>query len=122
MRLLSWLVGAVVILLVLWAIVTRPLPLGIEASAPFADLVIRGLHVLAVAFALCLYRVAAGPTAPDRIVAVDILGVLIVGFCALLSVVSGHSWYLDIGIAWALQSFIGALALSKHLEGRPFDE
>ena len=27
-----------------------------------------------------------------------------------------------IGIAWALQSFIGIMALSKYLEGKDFDE
>ena len=50
------------------------------------------------------------------------LGVLIVGFCAILGIPTGRSWYMDIGIAWALQSFIGTLALAKYLEGRGFDE
>jgi multicomponent Na+:H+ antiporter subunit F len=63
-----------------------------------------------------------GPTAPDRAVAIDMLGTLIVGFCALLSLSTGRDWYIDIGIAWALQSFIGIMALSKYLEGKDFDE
>ena len=58
----------------------------------------------------------------DRIVAIDILGILIVGFCALLCIPTGRGWYIDIGIAWALQSFIATLALSKYLEGKGFDE
>ena len=72
--------------------------------------------------ALCLYRVFKGPTAPDRAVAIDMLGILIVGFCAILSIATGRDWYIDIGIAWALQSFISILALGKYLEGRRFDE
>jgi multicomponent Na+:H+ antiporter subunit F len=71
---------------------------------------------------LCLFRLLRGPTAADRIVAIDIFGVLIVGFCAIAAVATGTSWYIDIGIAWALQSFVGTLALSKYLEGRGFDE
>jgi multicomponent Na+:H+ antiporter subunit F len=71
---------------------------------------------------MCLYRVLRGPTAPDRAVAIDMLGILIVGFCALLSLPTGRDWYIDIGIAWALQSFIGIMALSKYLEGKDFDE
>jgi len=63
-----------------------------------------------------------GPTPADRAVAVDTLGILIVGFCAVLSISTGRDWYIDIAIAWALQSFIGALALAKYLEGRGFDE
>ena len=73
-------------------------------------------------FAMCLFRVIAGPTPADRAVAIDTLGILIVGFCAILSIPTGRDWYLDIAIAWALQSFIGALALAKYLEGRGFDE
>ena len=71
---------------------------------------------------LCLYRIGRGPSAPDRTVAIDILGIMIVGLCALLTISTNRSWYIDIGIAWALQSFISTLALSKYLEGRGFDE
>jgi len=34
----------------------------------------------------------------------------------------GRDVYIDIGIAWGLQSFIGTLALAKYLEGRSFDD
>lgn len=71
---------------------------------------------------LCLYRIGRGPSAPDRTVAIDILGIVIVGFCALLSLGMGKDFYLNIALAWALLSFIGTLALAKFLEGRSFDE
>ncbi|MBN1456852.1 MAG: cation:proton antiporter [Sedimentisphaerales bacterium] len=71
---------------------------------------------------LCLYRVGRGPSAPDRTVAIDILGTVMVGFCAILSMVTGKDFYLNIALAWALLSFIGTLALAKFLEGRNFDE
>ena len=71
---------------------------------------------------LCLYRIAMGPSAPDRTVAIDILGTLMVGFCAILTWISGKDFYMNIGITWALLSFIGTIALAKYLEGRNFDE
>ncbi len=71
---------------------------------------------------LCLYRIGRGPTAPDRTVAIDILGIVIVGFCGLLALATGKDFYLNVGIAWALLSFIGTIALAKFLEGRSFDE
>jgi len=71
---------------------------------------------------LCLYRIGRGPSAPDRTVAVDILGIVIVGFCALLSLETGKDFYLNVALAWALLSFIGTLALAKFLEGRSFDD
>ncbi len=71
---------------------------------------------------MCLYRIGRGPTAPDRTGAIDILGIVIVGFCAILAVVTGKDYFLNIAITWALLSFIGTIALAKHLEGRGFDE
>jgi len=58
----------------------------------------------------------------DRLVAIDIMGIMIIGLCAILTISTGGSWFIDIGIAWALQSFIVTIALSKYLEGKSFDE
>ena len=71
---------------------------------------------------LCLYRIGRGPSAPDRTVAIDILGTVMVGFCAILSLVEKQDFYLNIALVWALLSFIGTLALAKFLEGRNFDD
>ena len=79
------------------------------------------LLVLMFSSALCLYRIGKGPSAPDRTVAIDILGTLVVGFCCVMAVQTGQEYYMNIAIAWALISFIGTLALAKYLEGRPYD-
>jgi len=71
---------------------------------------------------MCLYRIGRGPSAPDRAVAIDILGIVIVSFCGLLAIVTGKDFYLNVGLAWALLSFIGTIALAKFLEGRSFDD
>ena len=42
------------------------------------------IALLILCIFLCMYRVGKGPTAPDRTVAIDILGTLVVGFCALV--------------------------------------
>lgn len=70
---------------------------------------------------LCLYRIGRGPTAPDRTIAIDILGTLVVGFCCIMAVATGREFYVNIAIAWALISFVGTLALAKYLEGRTYD-
>jgi multicomponent Na+:H+ antiporter subunit F len=80
------------------------------------------LAVLLLASFLCLYRIGCGPTAPDRAVAIDILGTLIVGFCCIYGLQRGRDFYMNIAMAWALVSFIGTIALAKYLEGRTFDE
>lgn len=80
------------------------------------------LILLLICSFLCLYRVGAGPTPPDRTVAIDILGILMVGFCAVLSLYTGKDLYMNVAISWALLAFIGTTALAKYLEGRTFDE
>jgi len=77
--------------------------------------------VLLASSLLCLYRIGRGPTAPDRTVAIDILGTLIVGFCCIMALWTRQEYYMNIAIAWALISFVGTLALAKYLEGRSFD-
>jgi multicomponent Na+:H+ antiporter subunit F len=77
---------------------------------------------LCLASSLCLWRAWLGPTAADRAVAVDLLGILMVGFCAVLTVQTGRDLYMVVGLAWSLVAFVGSLALAKHLEGRRFDD
>lgn len=122
MKALRWLIGAVVLLAILYLILWRPLDMPFFPDMPHEGFVVRALYILVLAALLVLIRVLRGPTAADRVVAIDILGILIVGLCSVLTIATGRSWYIDIGIAWALQSFIGALALSKYLEGRSFDD
>ena len=77
---------------------------------------------LVVCCFLCAWRIFKGPTAPDRSVAVDILGIVVIGFCAVLTLTHRQEALMDIALAWTLQSFIAVLALAKYLEGKRFDE
>ena len=116
---MHWIIGVIAAVVGALAIIFLPVPSILEWQSHFLT---RAFLCLMVAAFMCLFRILRGPTAPDRAVAVDMLGILIVGFCAILSIPTGRDWYIDIGIAWALQSFIGIMALAKHLEGKDFDE
>ena len=122
MEKIKWLAGSIVLIGLIAAIIFYPLPFLFFSSLPEASILGRAMFILLLAAGLCLYRITRGPTAADRIVGVDILGILIVGFCALLTISTGRDWYMDIGIAWALQSFISTLALAKYLEGKGLEE
>ena len=121
-RTVRYIIGLIVLLGILFLIFFRPPGILIYPDLPYLGFLRRAFFVLVLCSVLCLSRVIKGPTAPDRIVAIDMFGILIVGFCAVLSIATGRGWYIDIGIAWALQSFISTLALAKYLEGRDFDE
>ena len=118
----NWFLGAIILIGAILFILIRPMPFLFYHKLPFVNFVNRALYILILSAILCLYRIWKGPTGADRVVAVDILGIMIVGLCAILTISTGRSWYIDIGIAWALQSFISTLALSKYLEGRGFEE
>ena len=70
----------------------------------------------------CLFRIANGPTAADRMVAIDILGTVVVGFVAIMTVMTGKAYLLDVALVWALVSFVATLALAKYLVGKRLDE
>lgn len=116
---MHWIIGVVAAVAGGAVIMFVPVPSILRWQSNFLA---RAFLCLIVAAFMCLFRILRGPTAPDRAVAVDMLGILIVGFCAILSIPTGRDWYIDIGIAWALQSFIGIMALAKYLEGKDFDE
>jgi len=119
---MTWIIGTVLLLAVVAVIIFIDLPTLFYPDLPFVGFFRHCLYILLLSGVFCLARIIRGPTAADRVVAIDILGILIVGICSLLGIPTGRSWYIDIGIAWALQSFIGALALAKYLEGKEFDE
>lgn len=119
---ISYTIGLIIILTGLAMILFRPLSILFYEDLPFIAFLRRAFFILLLSCVLCLYRILKGPTAADRAVTIDMLGVLIVGFCAIIGISTGRSWYIDIAIAWALQSFIATLALAKFLEGKSFDE
>ncbi len=80
------------------------------------------LYVQIALSGICLYRIIRGPTIPDRMVGVDIFGILVVGICAIISIQTERSFILDIGIAWIILSFLGTLTLAKYLMGKKLNE
>ncbi|MCK4851363.1 MAG: hypothetical protein KAT11_08430, partial [Phycisphaerae bacterium] len=52
-----------------------------------------GIVVLMISIYLCMYRISRGPTAPDRTVAIDILGVILVSFCAVMAIITKRDFY-----------------------------
>jgi len=71
---------------------------------------------------LCFIRVLTGPTMADRMVAIDIFGILVVGICALLVVKTGRLFLIDVAIAWIVLGFIATITLAKYLTRRKLDE
>ena len=57
-----------------------------------------------------------GPDPADRIVALDLISILIVGFLAAFSIYADEKSFLDVAIAYALVAFLGTVALARYRE------
>jgi len=74
------------------------------------------LLVLAIAMLGLIYRVIKGPTTPDRVVALDAVGINLVAIVALLSIVLKTHYFLEIILLIGIIAFIGTVTFSKYLE------
>ncbi len=74
--------------------------------------------MLGVAFSFV--RLIIGPTLPDRIVALDVMTVLIVSFCGLYALRSDDTAFIDVAIVLALVGFLATVALARFVERRSF--
>jgi multicomponent Na+:H+ antiporter subunit F len=77
--------------------------------------------VAVAAFALLILitmiRLVAGPTAPDRVVALDAINTLTVASMIVLSVVYEQLIFIDVALVYALLSFVGTLYIAKYIGG-----
>ena len=63
-----------------------------------------------------LVRLFIGPSTPDRLVALDAISVVIISSTALLSVLFGTRYFMEIILLMAIMSFIGTVAFAKFIE------
>jgi multicomponent Na+:H+ antiporter subunit F len=74
------------------------------------------LATLGVALIVAFIRLVRGPTLPDRIVAMDLFGILVVGLIVVLAGASGVRATLDAAIVIALIGFLGTVAYATYVE------
>ncbi len=74
------------------------------------------LILVLLSIAGLLYRVFRGPSIPDRLVALDAIGVMLISAIALLSVIFDTGFYMEVILLIAIMSFIGTVSFSKFIE------
>ena len=79
--------------------------------------------VLITAFIILpLFRLIAGPTIPDRAIALDTINTYIVAAMILYGAAFEEIIYIDIAIVYALLSYITTLYIAKFIERRAKDK
>ena len=63
-----------------------------------------------------MYRVFRGPSVPDRLIALDGIGVMMISAIALISILFETKFFIDVILLIAIMSFIGTVSFSKFIE------
>lgn len=61
-------------------------------------------------------RLVVGPTLPDRVVALDLMTVLIIVFCGIFAILEDKPAFLDVALVLALVGFLATVALARYVE------
>ena len=88
-------------------------PADALSLATFIALVMLGLALL-----ISTVRIIIGPTMADRVLALDLMTVVAMGFVATVAIRTGLMLYLDIAIALALLGFLATIALARYILSR----
>jgi len=91
-----------------------------EAYLAFAELA--ALAILSLSFLLTVVRVLRGPALPDRVVGLDMLVAIAIGFIAVIGIDTGYTLYLDIAIALGLVGFLATVAFARFVMSRRYEE
>ena len=76
------------------------------------------LVMLACSTALAFVRLMRGPTLPDRVVATDLLGTLVVGLLVVSAAAADQPAFMDAAIIVALIAFVSNIAYARFIERR----
>lgn len=78
--------------------------------------------ILTLMIFLCLYHAIRGPKVADRIVAINMMGTLIIVTIAMLAILKGEGYIIDICIIYAMISFLAVIVLTKVFMGVCMEE
>jgi len=76
------------------------------------------LSMLSLALIAAFIRLIRGPRIPDRVVALDLLSVVVMAFICVYAVRFNQPNFLDVAIIMALITFLGTVAFAYYLERR----
>jgi multicomponent Na+:H+ antiporter subunit F len=85
----------------------------------FLDVAIQiSLGLVCLAFFVAVIRLIRGPTLADRVLALDMLVTVGIGFIAVLTVRTGYGQYLDVAIGLGLVGFLATVAFARYILAR----
>lgn len=65
---------------------------------------------------LCLYRAYIGPSASDRLIAINVIGTKTIVLILIVSFILKETYFVDVAFVYALISFIASVVIAKFIE------
>ena len=90
----------------------------ISVATVFDYSVTLALGILSLSFLVTIYRIIKGPTLPDRILGLDMLVAIAIGFIAVIGIKTGYTLYVDVAIALGLVGFLATVAFARFVLSR----
>lgn len=72
--------------------------------------------MLSLALLLAFIRLTKGPSLPDRVVALELIASIVVGYVGVHAIDTGVPSLLDVAIVIALTAFLAAIGFARFLE------
>ena len=72
--------------------------------------------MLSLSLAATFVRLVLGPTLPDRVVMLELMALLTVGFIGVYAIGADHAAFLDVAMVLALIAFLAAVGFARYLE------
>lgn len=74
------------------------------------------LILFGIAIFITFIRIVIGPTFPDRVIAMDVIGVNLISAIAIVSILFSTRAFYDVILVLGILAFISTISFSKFLE------
>jgi len=74
------------------------------------------LVLFSITISIAVLRIILGPSMPDRVIALDMIGVNLIAMIAVVSIILKTKAFLEVILILGILSFIGTIAFSKSIE------
>ncbi|WP_096156830.1 MULTISPECIES: Na(+)/H(+) antiporter subunit F1 [Bacillus] len=85
-------------------------------DTPLDSMLTIGLLILSISTLGLVYRVVKGPSVPDRVMALDSIGINLIAITAIISIMLRTDAFLEVILLIGVIAFVGTVAFSKFIQ------
>lgn len=81
-----------------------------------SKLLVFSILFLCATIFICMFRAIKGPSAADRLIAINVIGTKVIILILIVSFLLNETYFVDVAIVYALISFLSSILISKFIE------